>query len=215
MQTFLRTPSFYWSSHGSLQKKTFSTYLFFAFSLIGLQPDLSKLKYFGTDGEEALYTAFKKACPETIHLLCSLHRRQNIKDKLRELHVGGDKQEIILADIFGKQFGSQQVKGLIDSEDEKEFELGFEILSKKWEKMDSQGEWPLQSFAKWFYHYKSTLVKSSMLKSTRHKGGLGDPPSQFTTNASESVNSVLKSKVDYKKSKLPEFLVKLKSLIDE
>ena len=54
-----------------------------------------------------------------------------------------------------------------------------------------------------------------MFKSTHHKGGLGDPPSQFTTNASESVNSVLKSKVDYKKSKLPEFLVKLKSLIDE
>ena len=104
-------------------KKTFSTYLFFAFSLIGLRPDLSKLKCFGTDGEEGLYTAFKQACPEAIHLLCSLHCRRNIKDKLRELQVGGDKQEIVLADIFGKQFGSQQVEGLIDSEDEKEFEL--------------------------------------------------------------------------------------------
>jgi len=34
--------------------KTFSTYLFFASSLVGLRPELSKLKCFGTDGEEAL-----------------------------------------------------------------------------------------------------------------------------------------------------------------
>ena len=48
---------------------------FFAFSLIGLQPDFSKLKCFGTDGEEALYTAFKQACSEAIHLLCSYKRQ--------------------------------------------------------------------------------------------------------------------------------------------
>ena len=196
-------------------KKTFSTYLFFAFSLIGLRPDLSKLKCFGTDGEEALFTAFKQACPEAIHLLCSLHCRRNIKDKLRELHVGGDAQEIVIADIFGKQIGPQQIEGLVDSEDHKEFELGFEILSAKWEKLVLQGEQPLQSFAKWFHQYKSTLMKSSMLKSVRRKGGLGDPPVHFTTNASESINSVLKNKVDYKKSELPEFLDKLKSVIDE
>ena len=121
----------------------------------------------------------------------------------------------MLVDIFGKQTGSQQIEGLIDSEDDKEFELGLEILSKKWEQMELHGGQPLKSFARWFHQYKSTLVKSSMLKSVRRKGGLGDPPKQFTTNASESVNSVLKSKVDYKKSELPEFLDKLKSVIDE
>ena len=38
------------------------------------------------------------------------------------------------------------------------------------------------------------------------------PPSSITTNTSESMNAVLKSKVDYKKS---EFLEKLKSVIDD
>ena len=64
------------------------------------------MKCLGTDGEEALFTAFKQACPEAIHLLCLLHCRHNIKDELRELHVGGDAQEIVIADIFGKQIGS-------------------------------------------------------------------------------------------------------------
>ena len=44
---------------------------------------------------------------------------------------------MVLADIFDKLFGQQQVEGLIDSEDDKEFELGFEILSKKWGEMDA------------------------------------------------------------------------------
>ena len=191
--------------------KTFSTYLFFASSLVGLRPDLSKLRCFGTDGEEALSGAFKQASPKAVHLLCSLHFRWNIKYKLKELRVAKNTQEIVLSDIFG----SQQVEGLIDSEDEKEFELGFDILATKWKKLDSQGDQSLNSFSRWFYQYKSALVKSSMLKSIRRKGGLGDPPLQFTTNASESVNFVLKSKVDYRKNELPEFLDKLKSVIDE
>ena len=36
-------------------------------------------------------------------------------------------------------------------------------------------------------------------QSTRRKAGLGDPPAHFTTNASESMNSVIKSKVNYRK----------------
>jgi len=46
---------------------------------------LSKLRCFGTDGEEALS---EKACPKPVHYF-----RQNIKDKLRGLHVAKDKQK--------------------------------------------------------------------------------------------------------------------------
>ena len=54
-----------------------------------------------------------------------------------------------------------------------------------------------------------------MLKSVRRKAKLGDPPSHFTTNASESINAVLKNKVDYKKNELPDFLDKLRGVIYE
>ena len=80
---------------------------------------MSKLKCFGTDGEEAFFTAFKQASPEAIHLLCSLHCRRNIKDKLQDLHVGGYAQEIVIADIFGKQIGTQQIEGLVENENQR------------------------------------------------------------------------------------------------
>ena len=54
-------------------KKSFSTYLFFSSTLIGLRPKLSSLKSFGTDGEMALYQSFQNAFPTAIHLMCSIH----------------------------------------------------------------------------------------------------------------------------------------------
>ena len=63
-------------------KKTYSTYLFFASTLVGLKPELSRLQYFGTDGEEALYEAFQREFPVSIHLQCFNHVRRNIKSKL-------------------------------------------------------------------------------------------------------------------------------------
>ena len=73
----------------------------------------------------------------------------------------------------------------------------------------------MQSFALWFQKYKATLIKMKMLKPVRIKAGLGSQPHAFTTNASESMNAVLKRKVDYKKNELPAFLEQLKKVIDE
>ena len=41
------------------RRKVFSTYHFFASSLVSLRPSISGLRAFGTDGEEALYQAFQ------------------------------------------------------------------------------------------------------------------------------------------------------------
>ena len=40
-------------------------------------------------------------------------------------------------------------------------------------------------------------------------------PTAFVTNASESINALIKNKVNYKKSELPVFLDKLKEVIEE
>lgn len=39
-----------------------------------------------------------------------------------------------------------------------------------------------------------------MRKDLREEAGLGSPPQPFTTNASESLNAMMKRKVDYKES---------------
>ena len=68
-------------------KKSFSTYLFFSSTLVGLRPQLSSLKSFGTDGELALYQAFKHSFLSAVHLLCSIHARRNIKSKIQEMGI--------------------------------------------------------------------------------------------------------------------------------
>lgn len=41
------------------------------------------------------------------------------------------------------------------------------------------------------------------------------PPAPFSTNASESINAMLKRKVNYKKNELPAFVQHLNEIIDE
>lgn len=54
-----------------------------------------------------------------------------------------------------------------------------------------------------------------MLHPVREECGLGNPPEIFTTNPSESMNAILKCKVDFKKSELPVFVEKMKEVVVE
>lgn len=154
--------------------------------------------------------------PNAVHLLCALHMKRNVKSKLQDLSVEENIKQVVLGDIFGKKVNLQQIEGLIDSCDETQFE-GLEALSEKWKTYDMPDSIhkPLHAFGVWFKQYKGNLLKKKMLKPVRTKAGLGSQPLQFTTNASESMNAVLKRKVEYKKSELPEFLEELRKVIDE
>ena len=66
-------------------KKTFSSYLFFASSLVGLRKELLNVKAFGTDGEEALADAFSHEFGKAVHLTCVIHKQRNIKAKLKDV----------------------------------------------------------------------------------------------------------------------------------
>jgi hypothetical protein len=194
-------------------RKTFSTYLFFTSTLVGLRQSLSNLRSFGTDGESALIQACQHSFPSAIHLLCSNHVRRNIKAKLCELNIPENVRLMITQDIFGKQVGSCHFEGLVDAKSDTEFEKGVDMLTRKWKDLPDQGS--LQRFVAWFVTYKREAIQHGLLRSQRQKAGLGDPPTAFTTNASESVNAVLKSKVNYKKSELPVFIDKLKEAVKE
>lgn len=195
-------------------KKTFSTYLYFASALVGLRREFHNIKCFGTDGEKALVEAFQYACPDSIHLTCSIHCRKNVKAKLQDLGVSEHSRRLILDDIFGKKHGSHYNEGLVDARSEVMYEKVFESLVKKWKQYNISDQ-AIKTFTEWFKTFKSEVIKKSMLKSVREKAMLGSPPEPFTTNASESVNAMLKRKVDYKRSELPVFLDRLKELIQE
>ena len=63
-------------------RKLFSSYHFFASSLVSLKPSISHLQAFGTDGEENLFSAFSAQYSLAKHLRCFLHFRDNCKAKL-------------------------------------------------------------------------------------------------------------------------------------
>ena len=94
-------------------RKTFTTYMFFASCMIGLNKNLQSLCVFGTDGEKPLIDAFHHEFKSAVHLTCFNHARRNIKDKLREMMI---KEEI--QTDFERHFWMQNginFVGLVDS----------------------------------------------------------------------------------------------------
>lgn len=72
----------------------------------------------------------------------------------------------------------------------------------------------IDKFIKWFVSNKTGVIRNSMIRSIREESGLGNPPAIFTTNASESINVLIKLKVDYKKHQLPQFIDIVHELVD-
>ena len=70
-------------------------------------------------------------------------------------------------------------------------------------------------FYEWFTRNKMTTIMQTMMKPVREEAGLGSPPEPFTTDASKTVNSIIKSHVSYKPSQLMELTEKLREAIDE
>ncbi len=66
-----------------------------------------------------------------------------------------------------------------------------------------------------FLKNKVDVIRRSMLKPVREEAGLGSPPDRFYTNASETVNSILKNVVSYKQNELPDFILKVKEVCEE
>lgn len=85
----------------------------------------------------------------------------------------------------------------------------LEDLWKEWEALEEKSGCH-GNFYDWFHKYKVDSIVSGMLRPIREDAGLGVPPSTFTTNASESLNALLKRKVDFKRSELTVFIEYLK-----
>ena len=195
-------------------KKTFHTYLFFASTLIGLRRQLEALRAFGTDGEKPLSDAFSHEFRYAVHLTCFNHCRQNIKREMQQLGYPESLISDVLNDIFGHQEGSTFFEGLVDSSNEEEFESKLAMLKDQWEEKENI-HGTKTGFYNWFVQNKANVMKSTMLKTVRTEAGLGSPPRIFTTNASETTNSIIKSHVSHKSCRLMEFVTHLKDIVDE
>ena len=198
------------------QQKKFTSYHFFASTLISLCPSLRSIKAFGSDGETQLYQAFQMQLPEAIHLRCFRHFRANLVSKLTSLGLPSDVINQYMKDVFGKTTEGVHEVGLVDMMNEEEFEQRIEALHETWDQREmSVAPHRSPMFFNWFAKEKSSDLKSSMLLPLREAAGLGSPPSPFYTNTSESLNNMLHAKVQFKKSQWHEFNESMKELIKE
>ena len=196
-------------------KKTFSSYLFFASSLIGLNRQLEGVRVIGTDGERALSNALTHEFRFAQHLTCFIHVRRNIKNKINECNLPSRLANTILNDVFGQRLGSVYQEGLVDSVNSDDYDNKLQAVIGSWRDAELQSTSDIEKFIDWFMANKSQAICQTMLRSIREDCGLGNPPSTFSTNASESINALLKHKVDYQKQQLPMFIEKVQELVAE
>ncbi|KAJ7389396.1 hypothetical protein OS493_031926 [Desmophyllum pertusum] len=101
---------------------------------------------YGTDGECALESGFESVYPiaespahNNIHLRCFDHAKGDILTKLKELKVCETERNKIQREILGSEFGGKRVKGLVDCENETEFEELY---------VNKEVHWP-EEFKEW------------------------------------------------------------------
>ena len=180
-------------------KKTFSTYVFFASTMIGQCRELAGIRAIGTDGEKALIDAFKHEIGFSIHV------HQNVKQKLHEYNIPSENCLEILNDIFGNKVGTTYIEGLVDAVDSNDLDEKVERLIAKWSHMELCSSSDMNGFINWFETYKVPVLRGSMTRDHRELCGLECPPIPFTTNASETANSVLKERLATRKASCHNF----------
>ncbi|XP_065893381.1 uncharacterized protein [Dysidea avara] len=197
-------------------QKKFSSYNFFASTLISLRPALRNIIAFGTDGENDLYKAFSVNFPYAIHLRCFRHYRSNLSSKLKDLGIPSSVAETFLSDIFGKTDDQIYTEGIVDASDSQNFQERLEGLQDVWDSREQEcnpGKVP--AFFDWFVANKSDEVVDNMFRPIREAAGLGSPPSPYYTNDSECINSVMHSKTHYKASEWDKFNLSMQELVEQ
>ena len=141
--------------------------------------------------------------------------RSNVKQELYKRKFSESSISQIIADIYGKQVGTTYCEGLVDAKSEEHFYQNLKEKEEQWKNIEEETPGCVTGFYNWFCEHKVQSIITGMLRSVREEAGLGNPPQIFTTNASESLNAMLKRKVNYKKNDLPHFVEYFKQFIDE
>ena len=184
--------------HGSCTHDVYG-YLFNRFAA-ELPPELISNLVIGSDDEPALRRAIRETLPEATNVLCSRHIKNNLTRHLVK-DVGVDEIGVrqIKSDVFG-------VNGLVHQQDDVQFNDAIHQL-KTFVKNRNVGK--VNAFI--------SYVDNSLYDSIKY--GLQVPfatrgiPLDWTNNNCESVNSMLKSFVDWKKSQLPVLINKLREIV--
>ena len=102
--------------------------------------------------------------------------------------------------------------GLVDAGNALKMDGMLKQFESRWNELERPYNSP-PSFYAWFLKHCRENVAKYMLQDVREKAGLGSP-SPYYTNEVEYKNKVLKE-VQYKSSQLPDFIHKMRRLMEE
>ena len=172
-------------------KKDRNTYYLLASKIRQLVEPSKSLVSFGTDDDPALYEPFQTCFPGAKHLLCRIHLKRNIERKLQELCITAKASTVILHDIFNS------VNGLVNMTSEITFREKLKQCELAWISQDSNAS----KFVAYMHKFKVNKMISSVIGQN------------YTTNSVESVNSLLKRLLDFKKVSVLDFINQLRDLV--
>ena len=169
----------------------FDTYSNFFFNMRVKLNDVDTTKLvIGTDDERALVNAIKAAFPQSQHILCTRHLRQNASQKLTDDAVDKYDKGKILDKIFGDD--------------------GLLTADERCEELESIS----QSISRNFLKYFQKRLKD-ILRQKRHDPEVATQTDKmWTNNNCESINHVLKQAIDWKRQPLLDFITCVNELVD-
>ena len=172
------------------------------------EPNIDDVKATINDEEPGLIKALNTFLRNSIKLRCLEHFRQNVKDELKKLGIRGPQEKYFLDKIFGSVCGDVRVEGILDANDEEEFDnLLFACKREMTERELELRPDTEPSFYNWILKH-AEVMKKSMILGVRRAAGLSSGDS-CTSNDAESNN--LKSVADDEMSTV-EFISLSKSL---
>ena len=174
-------------------KKTYDEYTVLAHATTQESKEMLNLKSFVTDGEQPLQKAFQNHFPTAKSLRCFKHFHNNCKDKLLQIGIRGEKdQAYFLNATFGVK---EKVEGILDAKDKDDlrkrldsFHQDFARKEKELTNNDQARYWT-------YLNANFAMIAGHMVDEVRKSGGLRDKERSHT-NASESMNKIMKCKRD-------------------
>ena len=147
---------------------------------------------FGSDGAKSILNAMSAVFPNSTHLVCTRHVRQNIERHLIKARATLEQRRTLLQFIFDSP------DSLVQSKTEAEFEDRMDIL-REISNGIGDGEVstdnPSRNFIAWFERYQSNIFRTHMLASVRLSIKYVDrdgKPLLYYNNDVEATNHVLK-----------------------
>ena len=167
----------------------------------------------GSDGAKAIKKAVDSVFPNSPHLYCTQHVRQNIERELMKCRTTLDERRGILELVFDSS------ESLIQSETEEEFQDRLNELSECWRTLQTRDETRFNGttdFFRWFDRYETNIFRNHSIPAIRIPINFVDrngSPRLFYNNDIESMNHAFKNQANWELRSLPEIIDIISKLI--